>query len=372
MDTIKIFTEEPEQELWRSLLQYSYKANILRYFEDNQVQRTKKDDDTLAHIIAGAILQADEYYKASRTVSLQVEPLLLYYGTTNLLYALAVLSTGIIPDIKNHGIRISTDSVKKHIAETGITFEHFGDGGIHLFSRVLGYRFNLCDYSPWDLGDFLDSIAEIKDDFEHCYCNRESHVLPLHVVNTPNGIVEKIYLTDEEAHSALSKVEDFSNAYLRPERVQRNNDSYFILHRKMNGKEIHKISYSGQPYLQVGHEKSGKSITVYKELNMYVTLFVLGNLCRYHPAIWNPFVTQDSTGEKLLIEKFLYYSRRMLPNFVLNMIMKKQVLFVSDKYTPEDRVHLVGQHEIQEIVSKEVKVQIKSERAKSIIHLKRS
>ena len=34
----KIFTEEPEKELWRSLLRYSYKANIKRYFDENLIE----------------------------------------------------------------------------------------------------------------------------------------------------------------------------------------------------------------------------------------------------------------------------------------------------------------------------------------------
>ena len=55
MDNTRIFTEEPEQELWRSLLQYSYKANILRYYEENQIEKSEKDD-VLTNSIAGALL----------------------------------------------------------------------------------------------------------------------------------------------------------------------------------------------------------------------------------------------------------------------------------------------------------------------------
>jgi hypothetical protein len=31
MNEVQIFTEDPESELWRELLQYSYKANVERY-----------------------------------------------------------------------------------------------------------------------------------------------------------------------------------------------------------------------------------------------------------------------------------------------------------------------------------------------------
>ena len=372
VDNTRIFTEEPEQELWRSLLQFSYKANILRYFDENHITKSEKDD-ILANSIAGALLQADEYYKASKTVSLQVEPLLLYYGTTNLLFALNVLLTGSVPTISNHGMHIAVDPNKTFIAETGISFDHYSDGGVHIFSKNLGFATNLCDYHPWDLGEFLDSIAEIRDDFELCYRSRKSHIIPLDVIKTPDGIVEKIFLDEGEAAATLDMVDGFASAYLTPQRASsRNESSYLILHHKMTGKPIHQIAYSGQPYLQVGHEKSGKRLTVPKELNMYVSLFALGSLCRYHPEKWNPFVTQDSTGEKLLVAKLLYYSRRMLPNIVLNRILKKQISFVSDKYVPEDRIHLVGQHEVQEIVTKEIRSQMKREIAKTIMQSNRS
>ena len=73
IDNAKIFTEEPEKELWRSLLQYSYKANIQRYYEERHIigeaEKDNTDIDLLSNSVAGALLQADEYYKASKTVS---------------------------------------------------------------------------------------------------------------------------------------------------------------------------------------------------------------------------------------------------------------------------------------------------------------
>lgn len=374
MENSKIFTEEPEQELWRSLLQFSYKANIDRYFQERQIpiNATDGETDTLANCIAGALLQADEYYKASKNVSLQVEPVLLYYGTTNLLYAMSVLLNGSVPQVSNHGMHIDTDGGETFIADTKIKFDHYSDGGIHVFARDLGFQLNLCEYSPWQLGDFLDSIAEISVDFERCYQAKKSNVLLLDVVKTPDGMVEKIYPPEDSILQTLNHIEGFNTSYLNPQAARdRFGNEYIVLHHKMNGKEIHQTAYSGQPYLQVAHERGGKLITVTRELNMYVSLFTLGSLCRYHPDIWNPFVTQDSTGEKLLIEKLLYYSRRMIPNIVLNRIMGKQITFVSDKYMPEDRIHLVGEHEVKEIVRNEVQLQMKKELAQTVIRIKR-
>lgn len=378
MRSMKVFTEEPEQELWRSLLQFSYKENIQRYFKDHKIPMNAYGEnenctiDDIANCIGGALLQADEYYKASRNVSLQVEPVLLYYGTTNLLYAMSILLNGALPHISNHGMHIEVSDEKSFIADTVLRFDHQADGGIHRFAKDLGFQKNLCEFQPWCLGDFLDSIAEISTDFKRCYPQRKSHVYLLDVVKTPEGMVEKIFTEKDNVLASIDNIEGFSDSYLRPQNGRdREGNEYLVLRHKMNKKDICQISYSGQPFLQVAHRRNGKLITITKDLNMYIALFVLGSMCRYHPEIWNPFVTQDSTGEKLLIEKLLYYSRRILPNIVLNRIMNQHISFVSDRYVPEDRIHLVGEHEVREIVSNEVRVQMKKELAQTVIHVKR-
>jgi len=375
----KIYTENPEQEQWRALLQYSYKANIRRYFSDREITVAGKDGeesekafDSIADAIAGAMLQADEYYRASQVASLHVEPLLLYYGTTNLLYAMSMLVSGQRASIQNHGMQIRTDFNPNFISNTRIHFSHSADGGIHIFAKNLGFKKDLCTYNQyeWTLGDFFDSIAEISNDYCHCY-GQTSKILLLDVVKTAEGVVEKVNAKGE-SNNIFTNVEDFSKAYLRPqEGKNEKNESVFLLRHKINGIDISHISYSGQPYLQIAHVINGKLITIPEELNLYISLFALCSLCRYNPNIWYPFVTQDSTGERLLVEKMLYYSRRIIPNAVLNRIEKKQISFVSDKYVPEDRVHLVGEHEVKDIVRKEVFEQMSRQQANNIVQQRR-
>lgn len=382
----KIFTEEPEQELWRNLLQYSYQANIKRYFEEHDIpvisdNRSEDNFVVLADAIAGAMLQADEYYKASKTVSLHVEPLMLYYGTSNLLYAMTILTSGKKPNIGNHGMRIEVAADLQYMADTKIKFFGTADGGVHIFAKSLGFDKDLCQYVQngpegkdcWRLSDYLDSIAELSDDFDRCYPNRDSRILMLDVVSTADGIVEKVPISDRgTTEVSISDIEGFSGAYLRPSLGKsQDGKNHLVLHHKINGKKIEQISYSGQPYLRVAHKVNGMLITIPEELNMYISLFVLGNMCRYYPDKWYPFVTQDSTGEKLLVEKLLYFSRRMLPNIVLNRISGEQISFVSDRYVPDDRIKLVGDHEVKEMVQTEVEKQIRNQQITNTVHLRK-
>ena len=353
MREIKIFTENPEAELWRELLQYSYKANIERFFEEHSFNKNEEVIDC----ISGSFLQAYEYYKSSMNANLQIAPLLLYYGTTNLLYGMSNLFKGEICEIHNHGMKNELDN-KNCIADTKVYFENPQSGGIHMFCKSLEYKDDLTKYGEWQLKEIFSSIAEINIDYKKCYSESCGNVLMLDVINTPEGKIEKIYYDDEiyaDILRVMDNVEGFKQTYLTPQTgVDRDGNKCLILRRKMSGKDITNTSFSGQPYLRAGHMKNGKLITLPTILNMYIALFAMGSLCRYHPEIWSPFVQNDKTGERLLVEKFLYYSRRMIPNLFLDTIYGKRITYVTEKYTPKDTVKLVSEHEVHELIKKEV------------------
>ena len=113
--------------------------------------------------------------------------------------------------------------------------------------------------------------------------------------------------------------------------------------------------------MRASHTKNSKTITLPTILNMYITLFSLASLCRYYPEKWSPFVLKDTTGERLLIEKFLFFARRMIPNIVLNLIVNNYVQYTSKKYEPTDTVKLVGEHQVQEMVRKEINSRMEKE-----------
>ncbi len=297
---------------------------------------------------------------------MQIAPLLLYYGTTNLLYGMANLFSGTINEISNHGMKIFLPGKKDFIAETDIRFLSPENGGVHVIARALGFKENLTEFGDWKLREFLDSVAEINDDYIKCYNVACGKIVMLDVFNTPDGKVEKVYYTSENAdlvHNILDHVHNFTKSYLAitSAKDSRNGTKYFILRHKINGNDISEISYSGQPYLRAAHDKNGKMITIPTILNMYISLYALASLCRYYPERWSPFVLKDTTGEKLLIEKFLYYARRMIPNIVLNRILGRDIYYVSNKYQATDTIKLVGEHQVQDIVRREFRLQADKE-----------
>lgn len=199
----EIFTESPEDDLWRELLQYSYRANVSRYLKEHSLD---EDEDTINTII-GSFLQANEYFKASKSANLQISPLLLYYGATNLLLGLTSLMTGKRPEIKNHGMTAIDSTISTYIAEANVVFGDPNTGGIHQFARILGFEKDLTKCGEWKMMDFLSSIVEIDQDYRKCYAQENGNTLLLDLFNTPTGTIERLYLNK-------NKVEAIVSAYL--------------------------------------------------------------------------------------------------------------------------------------------------------------
>lgn len=353
------FSENPEKDLWRELLQFTYEANIKRYLSKKGLDV----DEPTINCIVGSFLQANEYYKSAKDANLQISPLLLYYGSTNLLYGMANLLNGKINKINNHGMKIFIPKPMNFIADTNIRFLSPEDGGVHVVARALGFTSDLTGFGDWTLREFWDSIAEINTDFIQCYEVKTGCIAMLDVFNTPDGKVEKIYFSEDNKQtliSLLKNVEFFDKSYLpvTTAKEYKNGREYFVLRHKLTGKDISEKSYSGQPYLRAGHNKNSRTITIPTILNMYISLFALSSLCRYYPEKWSPFVLKDTTGEKLLIEKLLYYSRRLIPNFVLNKILEDNIQYEFNKYEATDKVKLVGEHQVQEMIEQNIKKQL--------------
>ncbi|MBQ2643111.1 MAG: hypothetical protein IJF94_04845 [Eubacterium sp.] len=361
MNVKTLYSENPESDIWRELEQFTYEENIKKYF----AKRNVEPDSELINSITGSFLQAHEYFKSANVANLHISPLLLYYGSTNLLYGMTNLLSGEKCIVETHGMRIDPED-SECIADTKLWFNNAEKGGVHVFARALDMNKDLCKYGEWNLKELFGAIAEIAGDFESCYGD-SSKIVFLDVFNTPEGKIEKVYYSSESekkrVNDTLNQVDGFDDSYLnRTEgRSLADNRSYFILRHKINGKDISEMSFSGQPYLRSDYTKNGKGISLSTELNMYISLFVLASLCRYHPEKWGSFVLKDGSGEKLLIEKFIYYAKRMIPNIVLNNLMNTRLTYIPEKYKSTDTIKPIGEHQIKDIVGGEIKKQLTSE-----------
>ena len=352
-----VYTENPEEELWNTLLQYTYKSRIIKFFSENKIEVNEEDKDDICEIISSSLSQAKEYYELSKEASLNVSPLLLYYGTINLFLGATVLKTGLKCPIDNHGMKIDFDVSDNSIGSTKIHFFNYNTGGIHVFMKKYNLAHNLVAMEDWTIKELLLSIPDINQEALQCYDYSDSFCYPINQSINENGTVDKVVFynkTPDQIKSIFNSIPSFSESYLEPQINQFDGYCVSVLRHKYLSKNNNIRAHYDQEFLECGHTKNGKLILLPQWVYMYSILFGLGSLCRYVPEKWNPFLRLDESGEKLLIDKFLNVVKRVLPNIVLSLITDKEYRFENKKYQPENKINILGEHEIKEFIQTEV------------------
>ncbi len=251
----EIFTENPEQEQWQMLLRFAYPANIEKFLREKE--SITYDQDFLESI-AGSISQANEYFNASNSVSLNTLPVLLYYGTTNLLFGVSSLISRKKVIVESHGMKVKPlPRELKRIADIEVQTYNQNTGGLYQFYQILEKEHELPFGTSWTLLEILSAIPELSFEFENCYSGEKSCVIPTEKVKLKNnGYLERIEIQTinkyEGAENIFRKIENFDNSYLSPQTT----NNYVILRKKLfSKKELGIYSISGQKYFQLGHVK---------------------------------------------------------------------------------------------------------------------
>lgn len=347
----KIYAENPEAEQWELLLHYSYPQNIEKYFKKNGIE---KPETALVESISGSILQAKEYFDVYERATLQISPLLLYYGVSNLYYGISNLLTGKVNKVDNHGMKIVRKEYSR-IGDIEIIPYNPKAGALSLFNSIYSGNEDLPSFGLWTVAELFSSIPDLFDDFNSFY-NDQPHVIPLEIIKEPKAYFERINPSDVAKYNDLNDlikcVEKYDTTYLNPQYGPQM--KYIILRPKLYTRDIGVYSMSGRKYLQVAFNKKGRLINPSLEIKIFMALFALSYICRYTPELWNPFVRNDATGEKLFVEKVLYISKRFVPNLIINRLFNKRVYFVTGQQGLIDRSDIITKQDITSIVQDEM------------------
>lgn len=356
----KIFSEIPNNEIWKRLLIYTYPTNIIRYWKKNNIHYSQE----AIEIIAGSMSQSKEYFEASKNSSLNISPLLMYYGVTNLYTSMLGLKLGNVPIIENHGMHIDIVDKQSMIGDIEIFPKNPKTGALSIFCNFFDSQIPICNTGKWRIQELLATVPEILEDFISCYEDQEPKLIPLHIIKNKKATlfrIENSYLKIfHNPEETLNNVHKISDNYLEPQYTTK----YVLLRPKMNSKGSGIYSLSGQKYLEITHQKNGRSIKLPIEISIYMILFALSYISRYKPGIWNPFVKYDRSGEKLLIENFLSACYRVIPNYILNTISEENFYFVNEMQGITDNSSLFSKDEIEEIVEQKIKKNKELERFK--------
>ncbi len=321
-DAVYINSENSAKDQWKLLAQYAYSTNIVRYLH----QHGFADSERLVEYIAGCFRQSEAYFIAAEGSPIDISPLLQYYGAVTLLAGASALTRGGQLPIKEHGMSLYASNIKR-IADTQVIPRR--NGALQQFAGIFSPGCLFVNGEPWTMEEILGSIPDLKQDFENCYEAAIPYTIPIEIVKRDRGSLERIAKKEltryESPEDALGNIEHLPDSYLTPE----NTSQYIILHRKIKSPEIGAYSLFNQKHLQIAHSKKGQKLTPSQIINMFMGMFSVGFLSRYHPEFWNPFVRSDETGELLLIEKFIAVCQRYFPNLVLNEILKSRIQFVN-------------------------------------------
>jgi len=356
----QIFTENAEVDQWQLMRQFAYSANIKRFLSTKGID---SPDEKLVESIAGTIEQAYEYFIASKSATINISPLLMYYGASNLLYGVCCLISSRRLQIESHGMSIDNASVSKGtIADTIFVLQNIKNGALENFYEVI-QRQTLSQKTSWTLLEVFGSIPDLREDFENCYANAVPFTIPLQMIKRKKDSVETVskdaLMRFGDLYTVLRNIEGFDSSYLAPQWSTQ--ETHLILRKRLGCHEIGEFSTSGQKFLQIGHRKNGKLITPALPILLLMGLYVLATLSRYHSHIWSPFVRNDTTGERLFIEKFLTLARRAIPNLMLNELMEKRLIFMNEQQGIIQEPDEQDQEEIRNLIREEIKHQSERE-----------
>ncbi|WP_437798924.1 YaaC family protein [Sorangium sp. So ce693] len=343
-------TENPLEDLWRRLRRYCYPENVRRLLQE---RHSSTPPPTVVDTITAAVVQADEYFQAARSTTLQVSPLLLYYGATNLMAAYRLCSSPVAHALHHHGMTLGRETDGTSIGDIKIAPDQSPNGGLQ------AYRLAISPSAPslssaWSLRDIFGSIPDLHEDFLDCYPAALPLLLPIEVVKTRSSQFDRIARRSLAKHgesAPLGRVPGFAS-YYRPAEYT---ETYVILRRKLRpGAPISISSLSGRQYLPIARpEDRGHAPPV---VILYLMgLFALGTLSRYHADVWSPFVRNDTTGERWLVEKFVALAARHMPNLVLDMLVGENLVFVAAREGIRDESSQLTDADVRELIEKRLK-----------------
>ena len=358
MEITKIPTENANIEQWRLLNQFAYPTNVKKYIFENSIP-----DNSVEEYVASCIRQSEAYFSTFEKSSLDISPLLLYYGATNLLVGVSTMLEGTRLNIKNHGMMLKfpiDENLDINNLSSKSFFANFrlsdikilpinqSVGGLHWFCNSFSDGTKLVEKGgEWTLEEIFGSIPDLRLDFVSSYLGKQLFCVPVEITQREliyreekpkkhKVIFERIKKVDvsnyENFPEVLENVKGFSEAYLKPQYMDnayyKDKMNHIILYRRIWADEVGFYSIFGQKYLELSHLKKGFSIAPGQIVILIMGLYALGCLSRYYPEIWNHFIRNDNTGEKLIVEKFLSLAHRYLPNLIINRIFNKRIEFI--------------------------------------------
>jgi len=351
-DQVIVYSEEPVDDIWLRLLRFTHQRGLAQHRPRASGQAL--DLDACAEV-TGSCRQAHEYFKAATSSTLATAPLQLYYGMISLLKAATILVAGHCGDIGHHGMTIGKIVKEMRIGDVSLTVQGQRAGGLLEYAQVVQPGNGLTGKQLWTLRELLGSVPDLFDEHAAAYGpGQEIYSVPFErVVLSDSQSADRI----DSAHGPtilplISQIEGFSSRYLAPQQLP---DGLVILRPRLKSPgDLAQMALSGRRFLLVGHKKNQACVTLVPMLSIFMGMFILGTLSRYHARRWFDFLGNTQDDERNLIESFVRLSIRGFPNMVLDFVSGRKHIFTGLRFQDTDLREFAVTKDVKEMVSKEL------------------
>jgi len=240
MRLIHVRSDDIVGEQWRLLLRFSYDRNVSTAM--CELGHAAPAADTLA-LVTGAVRQAHAYFDAAALAPLDIAPLLLYYGATNLLGAVNVLRSGdaSLP-IQHHGMRLDPPTPHAEIGDTSFITRDANHGALGALAKLASAPLVARPGVKWTLREVLATIPNIGDHFDWPYKEHPQAVVAVYPARREHETVDRIRVADfgkRDPLTVLAAVPRFREAYLRPY----DGHEWIVLFRRRAGIDLCEYSF---------------------------------------------------------------------------------------------------------------------------------
>lgn len=318
-----IRAENPVEKIWNILMMHSDVNYLKKYWSD------RSDEDYL--YTTTSIKQAYEYYLASKTLSLNTKPLLLYYSCLNLTKAALFIANDATPNGNYHGLYESKENKTKRILSPNdfLDFKVLSNDGIFSdLAKTLGNE--IPHKTEFSMRQFLIDAIELRNAYTG-YFNHNSPIIIPSIEISHHGDIEIIFFNFDQLKAEIAdeiktrflafdqKLES-NYLYLRTT-IKRTNNYDDDLKEVLDPLFDFSVLSNNTYYYNTNPQKIPNSAS------LFGISFLLGCLVRYHPEkLYNLFSEKDTSMQWVLGE-ICEVITRVYPNLMLNVMAKGKIKF---------------------------------------------
>lgn len=356
LDRIRAYDQN--QKIWEYLKRYQ-SASFVHKKLKREITKNKSLINIKASQIASLMVQSEKYYQAASDASLEIKPLILYYGMLGLSKCLLLSGdntyslSALAPDNRDHsthGLKFGThDSVDTKVRDgKGLSNEFCYVAtqqdrvGLYNLLRSCYSNVNIPNNTRFNVQDLLSLIPEIYKEYL-AYFKQKPRSWGAHGhfgISDANDTIQLIEFVDWYFVSQrINQKEKYKNCILRnfPElktfytKEQSSEDRFRL---KNNARGIDDYIYLSQLMtLETFALKKLNDIRLTDIDVHFILMYILSNLVRYRQDKWSRLIRRLDNDEMFLIESFIEISSVKYPYLILRELDNIDYVFIGQVAT---------------------------------------